>query len=911
MLNENLNLPFDLYTRNIIISDLINKIREDNKRLKILDVGGRNGDLTKFLHEDDDLYILDIRNSQFNEKNYFLGNIINAPFKDDIFDVVVSSELFEHIASEHREISLSEMLRISKNFIILGAPFHTEEVAEAEIKANEFFHKLTGNDHQWLSEHIKNGLPSEKKLLDFLKKNAFDHIAIETNNINNWVLMQLFIFYSYKYGIPDENVSKVYRFYNENFLELGDSLRPTYRKIYLIWKKRTLTKVDFKFNNVMNQSKYHMLETLIFETIGQLTESRNAHIQYLEKQIKQIPELNVAIKYKDKEIEHLNETITDIKTSTIWQILSKYQRVVDFILPPATKRRRVYDLGIISIRIIVHEGFGIFLRKLKEKMIGTDIYTPQIPVVETSYDIWIKKNEPTAGELKQYKKQIKNFDFNPRIGIVIWVYNPDLVFIKAAIESVINQVYKNWEIYLNIVSTKEDVKKCLEYYTKKDSRIKIQSIPENRDISKNLNETLPLTTEYIGFLEQNDELAKFALFEIINQLNKDTSIDFIYSDHDIISLDARRFNPCFKPDWSPDTLRSYNYIGDFIVLKRYLLKNVDYLREYLNSPQLYDLILIITEKAKVIHHVSKVLYHKHQQPAFTTSIPLFSKNAGKLRETILSSPTIQIASLDDTNIKISLVILNKDAPEYIIPLIDSLRTSDLNNYYEIIIGDTGTTNKKVLEYYQRISSDIKIIKDIKYHFSSNYNHLITNYAKGEIVGIINNDIILEDTYFLHKIESVFSDNEIGVVGTKLLYKDGRLQHGGVLFFERGRFRGLPYHRLYGKNPDELPESEMQIVPALTGAFMFCRRAEFISFNGFDENYDEEAQDIDLCLKFSRMGKKLVFLNINKIIHIENATRIKGSENWKDRNYFLWKWSSFLDSTVLGSELNRDIWSSKT
>ena len=119
MLNERFDLPFDLYTRNKIISDLIYLLRKNKKCSKILDIGGRSGHLKDFLQEDDDLYILDIRKSEFNEKNYFVGDIISAPFKDHIFDVVVSSDLFEHISPENRENTLSEMLRFSKHFVIL------------------------------------------------------------------------------------------------------------------------------------------------------------------------------------------------------------------------------------------------------------------------------------------------------------------------------------------------------------------------------------------------------------------------------------------------------------------------------------------------------------------------------------------------------------------------------------------------------------------------------------------------------------------------------------------------------------------------------------------------------------------------------------------------------------------------
>ncbi len=182
---------------------------------------------------------------------------------------------------------------------------------------------------------------------------------------------------------------------------------------------------------------------------------------------------------------------------------------------------------------------------------------------------------------------------------------------------------------------------------------------------------------------------------------------------------------------------------------------------------------------------------------------------------------------------------------------------------------------------------------------------IVVHANGEIVCLMNNDLILPDMKFLNKVEDIFTDESIGAVGMKLLYPDGKLQHGGVFFFEDGDARGLPYHRLHRKSSDKLPEVAIEFVPAATGAFLFCKKADFISLHGFDENYQQEAQDIDLCLKYRRSGKEVAFANISNIVHIENGTRAKGDENWHDRRYFLWKWKSFLEATVLGMELNKE------
>lgn len=235
---------------------------------------------------------------------------------------------------------------------------------------------------------------------------------------------------------------------------------------------------------------------------------------------------------------------------------------------------------------------------------------------------------------------------------------------------------------------------------------------------------------------------------------------------------------------------------------------------------------------------------------------------------------------------------------------ESLAGPELGKYYEVIVGDTGTIDKKVLDYYGKVPPGMRIIKGLNYHFSRNYNHLATRYARGRVLGIMNNDMVLPGTAFLKTIRGALDGPGVGVVGTKLLYADGRLQHGGVFFMENGKFRGLPYHRMHGGDPTLLPHVESEQVPAATGAFMFLRRGDFISLGGFDERYAEESQDIDLCLKFGRIGKRVVFLNIDNIVHVENGTRARGSENWTDRNYFSWKWGSFVEAAILGTELNR-------
>ena len=298
-------------------------------------------------------------------------------------------------------------------------------------------------------------------------------------------------------------------------------------------------------------------------------------------------------------------------------------------------------------------------------------------------------------------------------------------------------------------------------------------------------------------------------------------------------------------------------------------------------------------------------YNDVSNPSNQGNIPFYTDDAAHLYEIISRSRMNITASVDGDAKEFSLIILNKNSPQLIIPLLDCLIGNNLNRMYEIIVGDTGSEDERVIEYYREHSDKITIVRNLSYHFSRNYNYLISNYAHGEIVGIMNNDIILHDVRFLDKIKDAMKEKTTGVVGYKLLYPDGRLQHGGVYFRKSNPNQFFPYHRLHGAGPGSLPDCQKETVPAVTGSFLFCRREEYLTLGGMDEHYEEEAQDIDLCLKFQRIGQGCIFINSDRIVHVENGTREKGSENRNDREYFLWKWKSYIAAAILDSELNHE------
>ena len=241
---QHLQLPFDLYTRNLIVSSMLNAVRKDGP-LKILDVGGSSRRLKMFLHPGDEVHILDHRENENGEENYHQGEICAAPFRDQEFDVVVSSDVYEHIPSAKRERAFLEMLRISKGIVILGCSFNSPFVAEVKQRTCEFFKVLMGKEHILLCEHHTNGLPDPEDFEILLKRTGCTYTFIAHNNLFNWLLLQGFTFCAHASGMSQEKVNAIYTWYNKHFDVLGDFLPPSYRRTYLISRSQIIPSLPY------------------------------------------------------------------------------------------------------------------------------------------------------------------------------------------------------------------------------------------------------------------------------------------------------------------------------------------------------------------------------------------------------------------------------------------------------------------------------------------------------------------------------------------------------------------------------------------------------------------------------------------------------------------------------------------
>ena len=296
------------------------------------------------------------------------------------------------------------------------------------------------------------------------------------------------------------------------------------------------------------------------------------------------------------------------------------------------------------------------------------------------YGDWIRTNEVGNMELASQRRKV--FENSPKISVIVPMYNTKEKFFKELVKCMVDQTYSNWELCLADGSPEENIE--LKKYIEKDERIKYKFLNENKGIAGNTNSAIEMATgEYIALLDHDDVLSEYALYEVVNQINKCPDVEFMYSDEDKIDEKSNRYDAYFKPDFAPDTLRSQNYICHFSIFKKELMNKLNGFKEDYDGAQDYDIFLRmseITEPSK-IKHIPRILYHWRVHNESTAKLNSNAKNyafvAGKkaiedhlkrigLEGTVSECDIEGIYRVDYKvigNPKVSIVIPNKDGKD--------------------------------------------------------------------------------------------------------------------------------------------------------------------------------------------------------------------------------------------------------
>lgn len=543
-----------------------------------------------------------------------------------------------------------------------------------------------------------------------------------------------------------------------------------------------------------------------------------------------------------------------------------------------------------GFRYLKHYGPKEFWIRLHER------FEPE----EVPYGPWYEAYVPDEAALE--KQRHHHFEYSPLISVAVPAYRTPEKFLAQMIDSLLAQNYGNWELCIANGSPEDSaMKKVLEEYTKKDSRIRVSELTENKGIAGNTNAALEMAQgEFVGLLDHDDLLAPNALYEIVRALDEDRNLDAVYTDEDKVTTELdEHFQPHLKPDFNLDLLRSNNYICHFFVVRRSIVQKVGGFCQEFDGAQDHDFIFRCIETAEKVGHIPEILYHWRTHKASTADNPaskMYAFDAGKraieahLKRTGTEGIVSHTPDLGFFRVKypvqgqplVSVIIPNKDEKETLKACIDSIREKTEYPNYEIIIVENNSTTDEIFQYYKELSQDPRIRllrwkKEFNYSAINNYG---VRHANGEYLLFLNNDVTVITPGWIKELLGVCQRPEVGAAGVKLIYPDNTIQHAGCVIGLGGiaghMFVDMPANRTGYLHKASI----LQDMSAVTAACMMMKRTAFEEAGGFTEKLSVAFNDVDLCLKVRKNHKLIVYDPYVQLYHMESKTR--GAEDNKEK-----------------------------
>jgi GT2 family glycosyltransferase len=499
------------------------------------------------------------------------------------------------------------------------------------------------------------------------------------------------------------------------------------------------------------------------------------------------------------------------------------------------------------------------------------------------YGAWVKWCEALRYDREKALRRLNRLPGEPVISLLLLAHDTPREHLGKTIDSVLAQYYPRWELCVcddASTAAAEGVRPLLEEYAAKDSRIKPVFARGDGGPAATAGGALAAATgEFIGQLDGGDELTPDALLEAAATVGA-SKADLIYSDEDRLDMSGRRFEPFFKPAWSPDLLLSCNYVGRLAIYRRALVDQVGGLRAGFDGSEDYDLALRFVEKTSAVAHIPKILYHRRKPPAphaceaarAALASALARRGADGEVERGPSRGYYRVRRRIAREEKVSIIIPTRDRPDLLRRCVSSIETKTTYGSYEIIIVDNGSRGRATLDYLSRTPHRV-MSHDGPFNFSR-LNNLAAREATGRYLLLLNDDTEVISPEWLSAMVEHAARPEVGAVGAKLLYPKGRIQHAGVVLGVGGLADHSHRHAdgFTGRGYFNFP-NVIRDYSAVTGACLMTRRELFIEAGGLNERDLAVAfNDVDLCLRLRRMGYLVVYTPYAMLYHREAVSR---------------------------------------
>jgi glycosyltransferase involved in cell wall biosynthesis len=547
---------------------------------------------------------------------------------------------------------------------------------------------------------------------------------------------------------------------------------------------------------------------------------------------------------------------------------------------------------------------------------------------ETDYSDWIARNDTLSDhDRRLIRCHIASFPDKPKFSILMPVYNTPGEYLRQAIDSVLDQLYQDWELCIvDDASTSSEIRTLLEEYARKDARIRPSFRRMNGGIAACTNTALEMASgEWLVLMDHDDVLAEHALYLVAEAINGDPDTAIVYSDEDHIDATGRRCRPYFKPDWDYDLFLGQNLVNHLGAYRADLARRVGGFREGFEGSQDWDFALRVLSSAPSakVHHIPFVLYHwRVTDDSFSQTSPMCALEAAQRAVNEHFTRTGQAAvasavgrsnypshlrikqSLPAAHPLVSIIIPTRDQCELLRNCIDGLVNRTDYEPVEIVIVDNGSSEPDALAFLADLRSrpNVKVVDDPRqFNFSRLVNQGVAASSGGVCV-LLNNDTDVINSGWLEEMVSHALRPEVGAVGAKLYYANDTLQHGGVILGLGGvaghALRLSPRRSAGYFNQLNLTRN----LSCVTAACVAIRREVYDTVSGFNERDLTVAfNDVDFCIRVRQVGYQIIWTPHAELYHYEyqsrggETTREKAERFRSEVTYMRKQWGPVLDS----------------
>lgn len=622
-----------------------------------------------------------------------------------------------------------------------------------------------------------------------------------------------------------------------------------------------------------------------------------------------IDALRQELERRDDEIARLQQELQALRQSTSWRLTAPLRWTVHQL-------RRIRHVAAIApglvrlgggLRPTLARALRIYrqagLAGVRQALVLAQARWQATPDIQANsadpdlYQQWIDRYDTLDVAARQrIRARIADLARRPRISVLMPVYDPPVKYLEAAIQSVREQLYPDWELCIaDDASPNPAVRELLQRHAREDDRIRLVLRPDNGHISAASNSALALATgEFVALLDHDDRLPEHALFCVAQAILEHPDAGLFYSDEDKIREDGSRFHPYFKCELNPELLLAQNMICHLGVYRRELLEAVGGFRAGFEGAQDYDLALRVLERLRPeqVRHIPRVLYH-WRAIAGSTALSGDEKNyaaeAGRravrehlqrrgLRAEVTPAPgaadfnRVRFA-LPEPAPLVSLIIPTRDHAALLQTCLDSVLERSSYPAYEILVIDNGSVEPETAALFARLPGDrVRVLRDDAPFNYSALNNRAAREARGELLCLMNNDIEVLTPDWLEEMVSFAAQPDIGCVGARLWYPDGRLQHGGVIH----GLGGVAGHSHKYAPRDYVGYFHRAVLhqdfSAVTAACLVVRKAVYEQVGGLDESLAVAFNDVDFCMRVREAGYRNVWTPYAEMIHHESVTR---------------------------------------